>query len=91
MDIDEFITKNNKCYDRFTFDKIFRLLLRNDYTKEEAKEIILHNCFLSILVFQERIYNNYYKQIKIEEEFSEDLIKLKNEIFNKKRPIHFNN
>jgi len=57
MDIDEFITKNNKCYDRFTFDKIFRLLLRNDYTKEEAKEIILHNCFLSILVFQERIYN----------------------------------
>ena len=37
------------------------------------------------------IYNNYYKQIKIEEEFSEDLIKLKNEIFNKKRPIHFNN
>ncbi|MDY0077613.1 MAG: hypothetical protein RBR87_10090 [Bacteroidales bacterium] len=91
MDIEEFLSKNYLCYDRFTFDIIFRKLLMNDYSHEEAKDIILNNCSLSSLVLQERIYNSYYKRINIEEKISADLLKLKNEIFNQKMPKYFFN
>jgi len=91
MEITEFLSKNYLCYDRFTFDKIFRKLLLNDYSHEEAKDIILNNCSLSSLVLQERIYNSYYKRINIEEKISADLLKLKNEIFNQKMPKYFFN
>lgn len=91
MDIEEFLSKNYLCYDRFTFDIIFRKLLMNDYSHEEAKDIILNNCLLSSLVLQERIYNSYYKRINIEEKISADLLKLKNEIFNQKMPKYFFN
>jgi len=91
MDIEEILSKNYLCYDRFTFDIIFRKLLMNDYSHEEAKDIILNNCSLSSLVLQERIYNSYYKRINIEEKISADLLKLKNEIFNQKMPKYFFN
>lgn len=84
MDIEELLLKNYLCYDRFTFDNLFRTLLINDYSKEEAKDIILYNCSLSTLVLQERIYNNHYKRMYIEEKISTDLLKLKNEILIKK-------
>ena len=75
-----------RVYDRFTFDRLFRNLLRDGYDHEEVKEMILHNCALSTLVMQERIYNRYYLKIFVDGRISDDLLELMNEIFNK----HFN-
>lgn len=60
-------------YDRFTYDDVFRFLLSMDYDHETANEIIVMNCNLSALVFQERIYNKYYRKITLNEKISEDL------------------
>lgn len=91
IDLENFLTENYQCYDRFTFDKIFRLLLINDFTNEEAKDIVLYNCSLSALIFQERIFNDYYKKINAHDKISKDLLELKNEIFNQKLFKYFNN
>ncbi|KAF5413446.1 MAG: hypothetical protein C5S49_08500 [Candidatus Methanogaster sp.] len=48
--------------------------------------MIIHNCALSTLVLQERIYNRSYLKIFVDERISDDLLELMNEIFNK----HFN-
>jgi hypothetical protein len=64
-----------ECYDRFTFNKHIRYLLRHGYDHEEAKDLILAHCVLSALSLQEMIYNEYYLKISIEETFSEDLKK----------------
>jgi len=79
-EIEAFLKENETCYDRFTFDKIFRFLLENDFDHEDAKDMILYNCSLSALVLQERIHNRYYYKIKVEEETSEDLLALKDEV-----------
>ena len=50
-------------YDRFTFDNLFRLLLKNGFDHEEARDYILANCSLSALVFQERLHNNGYRRL----------------------------
>jgi hypothetical protein len=60
-------------YDRFTFDDLFRLLLKSDFDHEEALCFILSNCSLSALVFQERIYNKVYKKLSEEDAISPDL------------------
>ena len=60
-------------YDLFTFDNLFRLLLKNDFNHEEALSFILGNCSLSALVFQERIHNNRYKKLSGEDALSSDL------------------
>lgn len=86
--IEKYLSENQICYDRFSFDSMLRFLLSNDYTHEEAKDLILFNCSLSAIIFQERIDNNYYKQIKITDTISEDLLILKNEIFNTQLPKH---
>lgn len=80
MTIEAFLKKHEICYDPFTFDKIFRFLLRNDFDHEDAKDLILYNCSLSALVLQERIHNRFYKKIKEDEEISKDLLELKNEV-----------
>jgi len=77
-EIEQFLREHEICYDRFTFDKIFRFLLLNDVDQEDAKDLILYNCSLSALVLQERIHNRYYRKIKAEEEISKDLIALIN-------------
>jgi len=70
-----------KCInDRFAFDDLYKKFLHENYSHEEAKDLILNNYSLSTLVFQERIENNYYKKIKINEE-SKDLIELKKKIY----------
>ena len=69
-----------KLYDRFSFDKFFRVLLENDFDCEEALGFILCYCSLSALVFQERIYNKYYLNISTEETVSADLRDLANQI-----------
>lgn len=80
--IGDHINENFEVYDRFTFDSFFRNLLKEGYDHEEAKGIIIHNCALSTLVLQERIYNGYYLKISVDEIISNDLLELKNEIFN---------
>ena len=82
MRIEDYIKENFEVYDRFTFDSLFRNLLKDGYDHEEAKDIIIHNCALSTLVLQERIYNGYYLKISVNEIISDDLLELKNEIFN---------
>ena len=82
MSIEDFLEQNKKCYDRFTFDKVFKFLLLQDYSHEEAKDIILFNCHLSAITFQERIENGFYKKINVDDEISEDLKKMRNEIYN---------
>lgn len=84
MELEDYLENNRECYDRFTFDKIFRYLLSLDFSDDEAKDIILYNCSHSALVLQERIENGFYK--KITSETSKDLQELKNELFNANFP-----
>lgn len=81
--IEEYIKENYKVFDRFTFDYLFSRLLKDGYDHEEAKDIIVHNCTLSTLVMQERIYNEYYLNISENDKISEDLRRLRDEIFEK--------
>jgi len=50
-------------YELFSFDNFFRLLLKNDFSREEAIDFIIANCSLSGLVFQERIHNKSYLKL----------------------------
>jgi len=85
-DIQKYLLENKICYDRFSFDNIFRFLLSNEYSHEEAKDIILLHCSLSSIIFQERIDNEFYKEIKVSDTISIDLQQLKNEMFREKYP-----
>jgi hypothetical protein len=67
-------------YDRFTFDDLFRLLLKNGLDDEEGLSFILGNCSLSALVFQERIYNEAYQDISEDEALSPDLAAYRGEL-----------
>ena len=50
-------------YELYTFDNLFRLLLKNSFDHFDALFFILANCSLSALVFQERIHNKKYKKL----------------------------
>lgn len=77
---EDYIRDNYEVFDRFTFDYLFRKLLKDGYDHDEAKDIILHQCALSALVLQERIHNEFYYKISEDDEISEDLLELRNEI-----------
>ena len=64
-------------YDRFTFDNLFRLLLKSHFDHEEALFFILANCSLSALVFRERIHNKVYKKLSADDPSSADLVACK--------------
>ncbi|GAI29119.1 unnamed protein product, partial [marine sediment metagenome] len=81
-----YIKHNYEVFDRFTFDYLFKKLLRYGYDHEEAKDIILHNCALSALVLQERIHNEYYYKISEDGEIADDLLELRNETLRKDFP-----
>jgi len=81
VDIEQYLSQNQECFDRFTFDKIFRFLLEQGLLHEEAKDLILFNCSLSAIIFQERIDNNYYQSISVSETISEDLRQLMTNTF----------
>lgn len=83
-DIEQYLLKNYECFDRFTFDKIFRFLLNEGVSHEEAKDVILFNCSLSAIIFQERIDNNYYKSICVSDTISDDLKQLATDTFMEK-------
>jgi len=60
-------------YELYTFDNLFRLLLKNGLDHEEALNFILCNCSLSALVFQERIHNKRYKKLLAKDALAADL------------------
>lgn len=68
--------------DRFSFDKVFRMLLQNGFSHENAKDFLMNNYSLSALVFQERIESKFYLKISCYENNSSDLVELRNEVFN---------
>jgi len=80
---EKYIRENCKVFDRFTFDYLFKKLLKDGYGHEEAKDIIINNCAFSALVLQERIHSKYYLQINEDDYIANDLLKLKNEIYDK--------
>lgn len=60
-------------YELYSFDNLFRLLLKNSFDHEEALYFILGNCSLSALVFQERIHNKRYKRLSAKDVLLSDL------------------
>jgi hypothetical protein len=60
-------------YELFSFDNLFRLLLKNGFDNEEALYFILRCCLLSALVFQERIHNKRYKRLSAKDALPPDL------------------
>lgn len=60
-------------YELYTFDNLFRLLLKNSLDYEEAHHFILGTCSLSALVFQERIHNMKYKKLLAKDALPPDL------------------
>jgi hypothetical protein len=78
-----YIKENYEVYDRFTFDYLFKRLLSDGYDHEEAKDIILFNCALSTLVMQERLYNEYYLEISLDDVIAPDLLDMYRNEFNK--------
>jgi len=79
----DYIKENYEVFDRFTFDYLFKKLLADGYNNEEAKDIILYNCALSTLVTQERIDNEYYWEILVNDVIAPDLLDIYREEFNK--------
>ena len=72
----DYIEENHEVFDRFTFDYLFKKLLADGYDNEQAKDVILYNCALSLLVMQERLDNNYYLKMKADDVIAPDLLKL---------------
>jgi hypothetical protein len=57
----------NIVYDLYTFDNMFRLLLKSGYSHREALVFMLANCSFSAVVFQERIHNCTYENLVAED------------------------
>ncbi len=85
--LEDYIRENYEVYDRFTFDYVFKRLLKDGYSHEEAKDVILNSCALSALVLQKRIHNDFYLEINEDDVISADLLELRNEIYRR----HFSN
>lgn len=60
-------------YELYTFDNLFRLLLKSNFDHEEALSFIIGNCSLSAPVFQERIHNMAYKNLLAKDALCADL------------------
>ncbi|MDT8300285.1 MAG: hypothetical protein RQ760_02305 [Sedimentisphaerales bacterium] len=78
-----YIKEYYEVFDRFTFDYLFKRLLADGYDNEEAKDIIVYNCALSTLVMQERLHNEYYLEIFVNDVIAPDLLDMYREEFNK--------
>lgn len=57
-------------YELYSFDNLFRLLLKNNFFHEEAINFIIANCSLSGIIFQERIHNKSYLKLSAEDALS---------------------
>jgi len=60
-------------YELYTFDNLFRLLLKRTRDHERSLCFILSNCSLSALVFQERIHNMGYAQLSVKDALPADV------------------
>ena len=78
-----YIKANYEVFDRFTFDNLFKRLLADGYDHEEAKDIILYSCALSTLVTQERLDNEYYLEMSLNDGWAPDLPAMFREEFSK--------
>lgn len=85
----DYIKENYEVFDRFTFDYLFKRLLADGYDNEQAKDMILYNCALSLLVMQERLDNNYYLKTKATDVVAPDLLATLHEELMKK-PYRWN-
>jgi hypothetical protein len=65
-----------RVWDRFSFDNLFRLLLAAEMEHEDALMFMLAHCSFSALVFQERIHNQAYRDLRAEDELAPDLAAL---------------
>lgn len=79
----DYIKENYDIFDRFTFDYLFKRLLADGYDHEETKDIILCNCALSTLVTQERLDNEYYLEMSVDDGWAPDLLAMYREEFGK--------
>ncbi len=61
-------------YELYTFDNLFRLLLKKGFDHEEALSFVLYNCSLSAHVFQERIHNKRYKELSARDALPAELV-----------------
>jgi hypothetical protein len=64
--LNEFPKAKNDLYivfEMYTFDNLFKLLLKSGFDHEEAREFMIANCNFSALVFQDRIHNQAYRKI----------------------------
>ena len=77
----DYIKENHNVFDRFKFDYLFKKLLANGYDHEDAKDIIMYNCALSVLVLQERIHNESYLEICVSDTIAPDLLQMYREEF----------
>ena len=50
-------------HDRFTFWEFYKILRKRDYDSEQSLNFIFERCSLSMLIFQECIWNDRYKHI----------------------------
>lgn len=57
-------------FELFSFDNFFRLLLKEGYDYEDALLLVLANCSLSAVVFQERLHNKKYLKLHAEDALS---------------------
>lgn len=54
-------------YELFTFDNLFRLLLNEGHSHNDTLDFMIASCSFNALVFQERIHNNKYKDLRKED------------------------
>ena len=59
-------------YELYTFDNLFRLLLKENFEHQEALYFVIANCSLSAVVFQERIHNMGYAKLLAEDALPPD-------------------
>lgn len=68
MNFLKYFPKNSEglymIYELYSFDNLFRLLLKDGFNHENALYFVLANCALSAVVFQERIHNKAYLKLR---------------------------
>lgn len=74
MNFLKYFPKNSEgmhiVYEIYSFENLFRLLLKEGYDHEDALMFVLTSCSLSALVFQEGIYNKSYLKLSAEDALS---------------------
>jgi len=54
-------------YEPYTFDNMFRLLLKSGMCSESVLSYMVAHCSLSAVVFQDRIHNKRYRELSVED------------------------